>query len=162
MTHAVKLSIASGIVLAGCMNSMLALAAEDMLDLRVGRLDLSGPGSTMAQVEYRSGVDWAGLRPQLGLFTTNKNAVHLYAGLAYPLRVTNRWSLTPSASIGYYDNGNDIDLGHDIEFYTRLDVSYRINDAVQFAVGIAHISNADLGEHNPGAEAAYLGFTFDL
>ena len=161
MTHAVTLRIAGGIALAGCMVSMSALAAdEDMLDLRLGRLDLSGSGSTLAQVEYRSKASWAGLHPQVGLFATDKNALYLYGGLAYPVQITDHWSLTPSASIGYYDNGQDIDLGHDVEFYTRLDISFRISDALEFAIGIAHISNADRGEHNPGAEAAYLGFAF--
>lgn len=162
MARTVTLRMTGIIALAGCMSSTSAPAAEGVLDLQAGRLDLSGRGSAMVQVEYRAKADLAGLQPQLGMLATDKNAVYLYAGLAYPVRISDHWSLTPSASIGYYDNGDDIDLGHDLEFYTRLDLSYRINDAMQLTVGIAHISNADLGEHNPGAEAAYLGFTVDL
>jgi hypothetical protein len=102
------------------------------------------------------------LRPQAGLFVTEQSTGYGYAGLGYPLSLSERWLLTPSVSIGYYHQGNGKDLGHDIEFYSQLRLAYRFSDATTLGVVVAHISNAGLADENPGANTASLSYAVNF
>ncbi len=150
----------SVLCLAYCLFSAVAHAQDGDITLAAGAFDYRHTGSAMLQVEYRPGMDWSGFRPQLGAFATSDSAAYLYAGIGYPLSITDRWTLQPSISAGFYHDGADIDLGYDLEFYSQLRLAYRLSDTTQLGLGIAHISNASLGDHNPGAQLAYLSFSF--
>ena len=121
----------------------------------IGAFDVNDDTKAMVQVELDTDLAWAGLRPQLGLFVTGQSAAYLYAGLGYPFQLAERWQLTPSISAGYYKKGAGKDLGHDLEFYSQLRLNYAVSVDLSVGIGIAHISNAGLGEKNPGANMAY-------
>lgn len=76
--------------------------------------------------------------------------------------IFDKWSLNPSLSAGYYNNGADKDLGYDVEFYSQLRLDYKLASNAQIGLGIGHISNADIGEKNPGAETVYLSYHVDF
>lgn len=61
--------------------------------------------------------------------------------------------------MGYYNQGADIDLSYDVEFYSQLKVEYQLDNKTKIGLGVGHISNAELGDHNPGAETAYLNYS---
>ena len=60
--------------------------------------------------------------------------------------------LSPSLAVGGYEDGDQIRLGHTLEFRSGGDISFRFRNNVRVGVGIFHISNAGLGYRNPGSE----------
>ena len=71
---------------------------------------------------------------------------------------TNNFIFTPSFGVGYYDNGSGKNLGNDVQFRTTLEVSYTLKSKNRIGLSIGHISNANLGDKNPGAEIISLTY----
>lgn len=115
----------------------------------------------MGQIEYVFATQWGGFEPHMGLFFTSDSAAYAYGGVGYPFEINEKWSITPSISAGYYNQGADTDLGYDFELYSQLKIEYQLEDSTKIGLGFGHISNAELGDHNPGAEMAYLGYSID-
>ena len=57
--------------------------------------------------------------------------------------------------IGYYDRGNSKDLGHNLEFRSQIEFSYQIG-LNRIGFNLNHISNASIGDTNPGTESATI------
>ncbi|MBO6784517.1 MAG: acyloxyacyl hydrolase, partial [Alphaproteobacteria bacterium] len=55
-----------------------------------------------------------------------------------------------------YADGNGKDLGHTIEFRSQLEIGYRFDDRSRLSFAVSHISNASLGDSNPGTEIATI------
>ena len=143
---------------AGLIATQINAVAAD-LTLAPGSFDIGKSGNAMGQVEYRFSTDWSGFRPQVGLFFTADSEAYVYTGIGYPFAFHEKWSLTPSLSAGYYNEGAGKDLGCDLEFYSQLRLEYQLSSDARVGVGIGHISNASIGDTNPGAETAYLSYT---
>ena len=137
-------------------------AEEAELSMALGGFDVGKSETAMGQLEYRFATDWSGFRPQAGLFVTADSATYLYGGIGYPFAINDRWSVIPSISAGYYNNGADDDLGYDVEFYSQLKLEYQLASKAKIGLGIGHISNAGLGDYNPGAETAYVSYSIDF
>ena len=60
---------------------------------------------------------------------------------------------TPSFAPGFYHEGDGKDLGHALEFKTEVQLSYAISESTNFGMSYNHISNASLGDKNPGANS---------
>ncbi len=105
------------------------------------------------RVEYRPGASilWE-LRPWLGIEVTSDSAVYGAAGFLYDFRLAPQWVLTPSIGAGLYANGNGKDLDSTIEFRSMLELGYEFQNASRLSAGISHISNASIGDNNPGTE----------
>ncbi len=139
------------------------VCAEDShLNLALGGFDVSHSSSVLGQIEYVFAAQWAGFKPHVGLFFSSDSAGYVYGGVGYPFEINDTWSITPSLSAGYYNQGADVDLGYDVEFYSQLKLEYQLNNKAKIGLGIGHISNADLDDKNPGAETAYLSYSFSL
>jgi len=134
-----------------------ATAAD--LTMALGSFDVNKEGTAMGQVEYRFSTDWSGFRPQAGLFATADSSAYVYAGIGYPFSISEKWSLIPSLSGGYYSKGAGKNLGYDVEFYSQLRLEYRLSQGAGIGLGVGHISNADIADKNPGAETVYLNYT---
>ena len=134
-----------------------ATAAD--LTMALGGFDVGKDTTAMAQVEYRFSTDWSGLRPQAGLFATADSGAYVYAGIGYPFAINEKWSLVPSLSGGYYNEGAGKNLGNDVEFYSQLRLEYRLSPGAGIGLGVGHISNAGIGDKNPGAEIVYLSYS---
>ena len=112
-----------------------------------------GNGATgLALAEYRFGdVLWI-LAPFVGVFGTAKGAFYGYGGFGFDINFFERFVATPSAAVGYFTHGTGIDLGAHTEFRTGAEFAYRFDNLSRLGVGMYHISNAGIGQHNPGAE----------
>jgi len=143
---------------AGLMAIRISAEAAD-LTLALGSFDVNKSGTGMGQAEYRFSSDWSGFRPQAGLFVTEDSGAYIYGGAGFPIALGERWSLTPSISAGYYNNGAGKDLGYDLEFYSQLRMEYLLAGGSRVGLGIGHISNASIGDLNPGAETLYLSYS---
>ena len=98
------------------------------------------------------------LQSVTGLFFTADDAVYVYTGFQIPYK-SGSITFTPSFTPGIYDKGDGKDLGHTIEFKTELQISVDISKNSQLGVSYNHISNASLGEKNPGANSYMFNFT---
>jgi hypothetical protein len=127
--------------------------------MALGAFNVRKSGTGLGQAEYRFSSDWSGFRPQAGFLVTEDSGAYVYGGAGYPFALNKQWSLIPSVSAGYYSKGAGKDLGYDLEFYSQLRLEYRLAAGSRIGLGIGHISNASLGEHNPGAETLYLSYS---
>tara|TARA_B100001250_G_scaffold398682_1_gene407223 strand:- start:372 stop:884 length:513 start_codon:yes stop_codon:yes gene_type:complete len=97
------------------------------------------------------------LSPITGALITADNAGYIYTGIQaqYKLGTLN---FTPSFTPGIYHEGNGKDLGHLIEFKSELQLSLELSKNSQLGFSYNHISNASLGDKNPGANSYMFNF----
>jgi len=67
-------------------------------------------------------------------------------------------NFTPSFGVGYYDDGDGKKLGNNIEFRTTFEISYELKNNNRVGISFGHISNANLGDKNPGVEVLSLSY----
>lgn len=114
------------------------------------------------RLEYRSDLELWIAKPWAGVEATSDGAVFVAAGLLTDIYFGNRIVVTPQAGVGYYHNGDGPDLGYALEFRTGVEVGYRFDNRSRLAVGFSHISNADLGDRNPGTEILTLTYSIPV
>lgn len=102
------------------------------------------------------------LIPTVGLNINDDGAYWASAGVRYDYGVGTNWILTPNFAFVGYEDGAGLDLGLGLEFRTGLDLAYRLTDSSRLALGIYHMSNADLADDNPGSESVIITYSFDL
>ena len=97
------------------------------------------------------------LSPITGGFLTENSAFYFYTGaqVEYNLGI---FTITPSFAPGYYNSGDGKDLGSIIEFKSEVQMSLNLSDSTEFGMSYNHISNASLGDKNPGANSYMLNF----
>ena len=97
------------------------------------------------------------LSPITGGFLTENNAFYFYTGAQaeYDLGLL---TITPSFAPGYYNSGDGKDLGSVLEFKSEIQMSLNLSDSTEFGMSYNHISNASLGDKNPGANSYMLNF----
>ena len=97
------------------------------------------------------------LSPITGFLITADNAGYLYTGVQaqYKLGILN---FTPSFTPGLYHEGDGKDLGHFIEFKSELQISLDLSQTSELGFSYNHISNASLGDKNPGANSYMFNF----
>ena len=98
----------------------------------------------------------------LGVLASSSGAHYLYTALSskFPLGQSNL-AFKPSLSVGYYGAAKGPDLGCSIEFHSSLSLLYNI-DLFDVGIRASHMSNAHLGQKNPGLEtfAFFLNYKF--
>jgi len=97
------------------------------------------------------------LSPITGALITADNATYLYTGVQAQYKIGNL-NLTPSFTPGLYNQGNGKDLGHVLEFKSELQLSLDLSKESQLGFSYNHLSNASLGEKNPGANSYMFNF----
>ena len=97
------------------------------------------------------------LSPITGALITADSAGYIYTGVQaqYKLGVLN---FTPSFTPGLYFEGDGKDLGHLIEFKSELQISLDLSRSSELGFSYNHISNASLGDKNPGANSYMFNF----
>ena len=105
------------------------------------------------------------LKPFAGLEVTNDSAFYILGGISLEDNLgklldgnENQWNFTPSFGLGYYDDGNGKKLGNKLEFRTTLEISYQLKNDDRIGISLGHISNANIGNKNPGAEIISLSY----
>ena len=97
------------------------------------------------------------LSPITGALITADNAGYLYTGVQAQYRV-GILNITPSFTPGLYFEGDGKDLGHLIEFKSELQFSLDLSKTSELGFSYNHISNASLGDKNPGANSYMFNF----
>ena len=134
------------------------------LSLYTGTFDFSDEGakSTLYGVQYinlnfQYDSFLGNLYPVTGFFITVDNSKYIYTGFQTTYH-KGSFNVTPSFTPGLYDKGNGKDLRHVLEFKTEIQISYNISKKSEIAFSYNHISNADLGENNPGANSYMFNY----
>ena len=97
------------------------------------------------------------LSPITGFMITENNAGYIYTGVQAQYSIGNL-NITPSFSPGLYGEGDGKDLGHVLEFKSELQLSLDLFSNSELGFSYNHISNASLGEKNPGANNYMFNF----
>ena len=96
--------------------------------------------------------------PITGGFITDNSAAYFYTGVEWNYEMGDKMTFTPSFAPGLYSEGNGKDLGHVLEFKTEVQASYIVSESTSFGMSYNHISNASLGDKNPGANSYMFNY----
>ena len=91
--------------------------------------------------------------PITGGFVTENSAAYVYTGVDWNYAISDKLKFTPSFAPGIYHQGDGKDLGHALEFKTEVQASYLVSESTSLGMSYNHISNASLGDKNPGANS---------
>ena len=97
------------------------------------------------------------LSPVTGFMLTENNAAYAYTGIQAQYSL-GKLNIIPSFTPGIYGKGDGKDLGHAIEFKSEIQLSFDIFSQSELGFSYNHISNASLGEKNPGANSYIFNF----
>ena len=97
------------------------------------------------------------LSPITGALITADNATYMYTGVQAQYKLGSL-NFTPSFTPGYYNEGNGKDLGHALEFKSEVQLSLELPKDTQLGFSYNHLSNASLGDKNPGANSYMFNF----
>ena len=97
------------------------------------------------------------LSPITGGFLTENSAAYLYKGIQAEYEL-GFLTITPSFAPGYYHEGNGKDLGSPLEFKSEVQMTFNLSDTTHIGMSYNHISNASLGDKNPGANSYMINF----
>tara|TARA_B100001029_G_scaffold169758_1_gene164960 strand:- start:648 stop:1148 length:501 start_codon:yes stop_codon:yes gene_type:complete len=95
--------------------------------------------------------------PITGAMMTADNALYLYSGIETNYSF-GRLNITPSFTPGYYNQGDGKDLGHGLEFKSEVQLSFDLGETTNLGMSYNHVSNASLGDKNPGANSYTFNF----
>ena len=97
------------------------------------------------------------LSPITGGFVTENAALYAYTGVEWNFDI-GPLNFTPSFAPGLYGAGDGKDLGHILEFKSEIQASFNFSESSKLGMSYNHISNASLGDKNPGANSYMFNF----
>ena len=92
------------------------------------------------------------LSPITGLMMTADSSSYFYTGVQAEYKI-GKLNLVPSFAPGLYTMGDGKDLGSPLEFKSELQLSIDILPGTTLGYSQSHLSNAGLGDKNPGADS---------
>tara|TARA_B100000886_G_scaffold226014_1_gene157457 strand:- start:125 stop:610 length:486 start_codon:yes stop_codon:yes gene_type:complete len=139
--------------------------ADDKWNFYTGMFDFSDDGKRSNLfgaefVNFSSSKDTfiGNVQPVTGAMVTGDEAIYVYTGYQMSKK-SNSSTFVPSFAIGLYDEGDGKDLGHTIEFKTQIQILIDISSNSEIGISYNHISNASLGDKNPGANSYMFNYT---
>ena len=129
-----------------------------------GMFDFSDDGkrSTLIGIQHQNenlnrDTFLGNLSPITGVLITSDNAGYVYTGVQaqYKIGILN---ITPSFTPGLYHEGDGKDLGHLLEFKSEVQLSLDLSKNTELGFSYNHLSNASLGDKNPGANSYMFNF----
>lgn len=131
-----------------------AQAEGNLLSLGVGYYDINdNEDAADFRLEYRwdNPLLWV-IEPWAGVEATSDGAIYGLGGLLADIQIGKGFLITPSFGAGLYHDGDGKDLGHVVEFRSQLEMGWEFENSHRVGVAGGHISNAGLGDANPGTE----------
>ena len=158
------------IVLILFLNSSLSIAEENIknknteFNIFTGMFDFSDHGkrSTLIGFQHQNtdlsrNTFIGNLSPITGAMFTADNATYVYTGIQAQYSIGSL-NIIPSFTPGLYNQGDGKDLGHAIEFKSEVQLSLDLPKDSQLGFSYNHLSNASLGDKNPGANSYMFNF----
>jgi lipid A 3-O-deacylase len=132
--------------------------------LYTGMFDFSDNGkkSTLVGIQHQNenlnrDTFLGNLSPITGALITSDNASYIYTGVQAQYKI-GALNITPSFTPGLYHEGDGKDLGHMLEFKSEVQLSLDLSQSSELGFSYNHISNASLGDKNPGANSYMFNF----
>ena len=107
------------------------------------------------------------LKPFFGVEYTSDSASYFLTGIYFEDNLgelfegkKSKYYFTPSFGAGIYNDGSGKKLGNDLQFRTSFELSYELKNKNRIGFSFSHISNANLGDKNPGVEI--LSFSYHI
>ena len=97
------------------------------------------------------------LSPVTGIMMTADSAAYAYTGVQAQYKI-GKLNIIPSFTPGLYREGDGKDLGHIVEFKSEVQLSLDVFSNSELGFSYNHISNASLGDKNPGANSYMFNF----
>ena len=97
------------------------------------------------------------LSPITGAMLTTDSASYVYTGVQVNYSIGSL-NVVPSFTPGIYNQGDGKDLGHLLEFKSEVQISLNLPKDSQLGFSYNHLSNASLGDKNPGANSFMFNF----
>ena len=142
---------------------IVSIAEQSNWSFSIGQFDANDDDddvnndSSQVRFEYLSEKKmFHDLKPFTGLMINSDDGKYLYSGVRKDISISPKWVFTPSFAVGYYDRGSSKDLGHNLEFRSQLELSRDIGNKNRLGFNINHISNARIGDTNPGVESVAI------
>lgn len=129
----------------------------------VGVLDhgIEDPGVLKIEYRFRPGLRWS-LAPAIGAAKSGNGSSFVFADLERDFFPAKHWAVTPSFGIGSFSDGEDVRLGHSIEFRSGIQIAYQFENKWRVGVALFHLSNGGISDRNPGTEPMFLSLSFPL
>ena len=134
------------------------------LNVYTGMFDFSDQGkkSTLIGFQHQNenlnkDTFLGNLSPITGALITGDNAGYIYTGVQAQYKV-GFLNLTPSFTPGLYHKGDGKDLGHILEFKSEVQLSLDLSKSSELVFSFNHLSNASLGDKNPGANSYMFNY----
>ena len=146
--------------------SLVSTARSEGFTFSVGKFDHNDnkTDAGMFQLDYDFdktlfGSPIGDFKPVVGFLVTDDNAKYGYAGVRLDYKLANNSVLiSPSFTPGVYGKGDGKDLGHGVEFKTQVRAALNLSPMSNIGISYSHISNASLGDKNPGANNYSISF----
>ena len=145
-------------------NEETKLPSEHEWNFYSGTFDFSDDGakSTLFGVQHQNENltrdSFLGtISPVTGVMLTADNARYLYTGVQAQYKV-GLINIVPSFTPGLYGEGDGKDLGHIVEFKSEVQLSLDLSSKTELGFSYNHLSNASLGDKNPGANSYMFNF----
>ena len=134
------------------------------LNIYSGMFDFSDNGkrSTLVGVQHQNedlerDTFLGNISPITGAFITENSAAYVYTGFEWNIDM-GALTFTPSFAPGLYHKGDGKDLGHALEFKSEIQFSYNSSENSKIGISYNHVSNASIGDKNPGANSYMFNF----
>ncbi len=114
------------------------------------------------RLEYRHDEKLWIFKPWAGIEATSEGGIWGGVGVLVDIYFGKRVVLTPNFGVGAFTEGSGLDLDSVIEFRSQIELAYRFNDRSRLGIAISHISNASIGDTNPGVEIATIYYHLPL
>lgn len=118
--------------------------------------------SVERRIELRKDVSDTDFGQFAGFMFTGHGANHFYTGVYYNFYVHDIIVITPSFAPGLYLENDSKRLFYPIEFRSQIEVSVKLLSNTRVGFSFNHISNAGLGDENPGVESFAVTYTISL
>jgi hypothetical protein len=129
-----------------------------------GMFDFSDDGKRSALIGFQHQNEnlnrdtiFGNLSPITGAMITADSAGYIYTGVQAQYKI-GALNITPSFTPGLYHEGDGKDLGHMLEFKSEVQFSLDLSKNTELGFSYNHISNASLGDKNPGANSYMFNF----
>ena len=154
----------SSVLMLNSLNYSFADDARSGINFYSGTFDFSDnkKSSTLFGIEhqnenlYRDTI-FGRITPVSGAMITQDTATYVYTGVETNYSI-GKLNITPSFTPGLYSKGDGKDLGHPLEFKSEVQLSMDLGDSTNFGMSYNHVSNASLGDKNPGANSYMFNF----
>ena len=145
-------------------NAVLAKESNNQFNFFTGNFDFSDDKQAAVLVglqhqneSLKRDTLIGNISPITGGFITVNSAVYIYTGFEWNVDM-GALTFTPSFAPGLYHEGDGKDSGHVIEFKSEIQFSYELSKDTNIGLSYNHISNASLGDKNPGANSYMFNF----